>query len=303
MKIYRKRNIFYLVSIILLAAVVLSFAGKIKKLNKGSDSSEEVEACGVERWDVKVFTDAAASSINVIPVNATIDSLVHITTPFPDPDMERQPIEKQAYTIHCLLNQIKLESDGDYHLTVTDSLGNSMITEIPDPTCPSTTGSIYLGNIIQCRQFIDKYYTVTGSFQTVNRRMVITGVTFVDPPHGQTDAAPNNIELHSILNIEYEPVHTSGIAKSPEAGEGRQISIYPNPFHTETEFSLNLNGQLHQEGILKLFDLRGKEVRSITWPANEMSVVIPRGDLSNGIYLYRLTENGNEVGIGKIMAQ
>jgi len=300
LKIFRKRNLLYLIGILLLAAGVVSFAGNIIPISNSGESAYEVESCGVERWDVKVFTDTAASSINITPVNTTIDSLVHMTTPYPDPDMARQPIEKQVYTIHCTLEQIKLESDGDYHLTVSDDLGNTMITEIPDPTCPSTTSSIYLGNIIQCRQFIDKYYTVTGSFQNVNKKVVISGVTFVDPPHGQTDAAPNNIELHSILNIGYEPVHTSGIAANKV--ENRQISAFPNPFNTEIEFSLDFNGQPRQPGILKVFDSRGQVVRSINWPSNETVLSMTRGDLSAGIYFYQVNEGSNLVGTGKILA-
>jgi len=300
LKIYRKKNILYLIGILFFISFIFIFAGKIIPGINNEDSAYEIESCGVERWAVKVFNDADASSINITPINTTIDSLVHMKTPFPDPNMARQPIEKQVYTIHCLLNQIKLESDGDYHLTVSDSQGNSMITEIPDPTCPSTTSSIYFGNLIQCRQFIDKNYTVTGSFQNVNKRVIISGVAFVDPPHGQTDAAPNNIELHSILNIEFEPVHSSDIAESKIGA--MQISVFPNPFNTETEFNLDANGLLYHEGILKIFDLSGEEVRSIIWPMNAKRITLQRDDLPKGIYFYQLNESGNIVATGKIMA-
>jgi len=290
----------YFIGIMLLAAGVLGFAGNIIPIGNSGESAYEVESCGVERWAVKVFTDADASSINITPVNTTIDSLVHIKTPYPDPDMARQSCEKQVYTIHCLLNEVKLESDGDYHLTVTDSQGNSMITEIPDPTCPSTTSSIYLGNLIQCRAFIDKHYNVTGSFQTVNKRVVISGVTFVDPPHGQTDAAPNNIEIHSILNIDFEQAHNSAIAE--KSIEKREVSAFPNPFSSEVAFSLNFNGQPRQQGILKVFDLKGQVVRTINWAENESVLRMQRGDLAKGIYFYQFTEGDHATETGKIVA-
>ena len=300
MKIYRKRKILYLVGILLLTAGVLGFAEKIIPVGNDGEAPYEVEACGVERWSVKVFTDADASKINITPVKTTIDSLIHIKTPYPDPNMARQACEKQVYTIHCLLKEVKLESDGDYHLTVGDSQGNAMITEIADPTCSSTTSSIYLGNLIQCRQFIDKHYTVTGSFQTVNKRVVISGVTFVDPPHGQTDAAPNNIEIHSILNIDFEQAHNSGIAESN--AENRQISAFPNPFSTEVSFSMSFNGQPRETVILRVFDLKGQVVRTINWPVNESVLSIQRGDLPKGIYFYQFTEGDNVSDTGKIMA-
>ncbi len=300
LKKYKKRIILYLTGTLLLTAGIFIFGSKIIPGTNSTESEYEIESCGVERWSVKVFTDADASSINIIPVNTTVDSLVHMKTPFPDPNMARQPIEKQVYTIHCTLKQIKLESDGDYHLTVSDSQGNTMVTEIPDPTCPSTTSSIYLGNLIQCRQFIDKNYTVTGSFQNVYKRVVISGVAFIDPPHGQTDAAPNNVEIHSILNIDFEHAHTSAIAENEI--NNRQISAFPNPFNTAIEFNLNVNGLVHEEGVLKIFDLNGRELRSINWPANETSLMMPRGDLQKGIYYYQLKEEGIIVGTGKIMA-
>jgi len=298
-----KRKFIYLSITILSVGTIVGFKDKaVNLLNGISESPYEIESCGVERWSVKVLSDADASSVNLVPVNTTVKDLIHISTPFPDPNMPRQACEKQIYIVHCTVAEIKLESDGDYHLLMQDSAGNTMIGEIPDPTCPSTTSSLYLGDITRCRKFIDSHYNVGTSFQSVNKRFVITGVSFVDPPHGQSDAAPNNLEIHSILDIEFEPVHTSGIAEVIDRKQN--LNVFPNPFSEDAEFRLDVASSLkHKNSILKIFDLSGKEMKSIAWPENEMNIVFHRDNLPRGIYLYRLMEGNDIVSTGKIMAE
>jgi hypothetical protein len=290
---------------VLVTGLIVSFsANNTTIVNLDPDAPYEVEACGVERWSVKVLTDADASSVNISPVNTTLYNLIHLTTPSPSTTMPRQPVEKQMYTIHCTVSKIKLESDGDYHLLLTDSAGNTMIGEIPDPTCAATVSSLYIGDIKRCRQFIDAHYSVGTSFSGVNAKMVITGVAFVDPPHGQTDAAPNNLELHSILDIQYEPVnhHTSGFAESNS--DGRNFTVYPNPLHDHATFRLDLGGGLLAgDAIINIFDYRGNVVKSMSWPKSEMQVVVTRDNLANGIYFYQVAGQGHMIATGKLLVE
>src|SRR5207244_927391 len=48
-------------------------------------------------------------------------------------------------------------------------------------------------------------YTATGTFQTANVPVQLTGVGMFDFLHGQTGVAPNGIELHPIINIIFNP--------------------------------------------------------------------------------------------------
>ena len=44
---------------------------------------------------------------------------------------------------------------------------------------------------------------MTNVFQTANVPVQVTGVGFFDILHGQTGVAPNGIELHSVLDVQF----------------------------------------------------------------------------------------------------
>src|SRR5205085_11521255 len=56
--------------------------------------------------------------------------------------------------------------------------------------------------------------TATTSFQTANIPVQIKGVGMFDFPHGQTGAASNQIELHPILDIIFNPSTTPAFSLS-----------------------------------------------------------------------------------------
>lgn len=56
------------------------------------------------------------------------------------------------------------------------------------------------------RQAIEsKLGTVSSKAQKLRRVVTVTGVGFFDPIHGQTGVAPNGIELHPLLSIDFHP--------------------------------------------------------------------------------------------------
>jgi hypothetical protein len=76
-----------------------------------------------------------------------------------------------------------------------------MIVESPNPRCAD--GSFFLQAIAQTRQAIDqKFGPIRGRFQP-NIPVTVTGVAFFDPLHGQEGVAPNGIELHPLLAIQF----------------------------------------------------------------------------------------------------
>lgn len=161
-------------------------------------------SCGVERWSVKTGTDADAGKISLqSTTSTTIASLVAIPAPSNLPDNNRvSPTETTVYQVRATLKEFKLEADSDYHLVLTDSSGNTMIAEIPDPACVGA-GSPLLTSIEKARSEFDAKYTATGTFHTVNVPVTVTGVGFFDFLHGQTGVAPNGIELHAVLDIQF----------------------------------------------------------------------------------------------------
>jgi len=176
--------------------------------------------CGVERWSVKTGTDADAGMVNLnAPMNTTIANMRAFPTPNPIPANNRvSPAETTLWVINATLTVFKLESDSDYHLVIQDASGNTMITEIPAPSCVGS-GSPFLSGITNARSEFDARFTATTSFQTANIPVQITGVGMFDFPHGQTGAAPNQIELHPVLNVIFNPSTTPdfSMAASPAA--------------------------------------------------------------------------------------
>jgi uncharacterized membrane protein len=166
--------------------------------------------CGVERESVKTGTDPDAPSVNLgSTTNTTIASMRAFTTPNPIPPNNRVgPAETTVWVINATLTLFKLESDSDYHLVIQDAAGNTMITEIPAPSCVGSS-SPFLADITSARAAFDAKFTATTSFQTANIPVQITGVGMFDFPHGQTGAAPNQIELHPVLNIVFNPGQNS----------------------------------------------------------------------------------------------
>jgi hypothetical protein len=101
-----------------------------------------------------------------------------------------------------MLTEYKLESDSDYHLILSDGSGNTMISEIASPACVESS-SVLLSSIQNARSEFDARYTPTSSFQTANVPVIVTGVGFFDFVHSQTGVAPNGIELHAVLDIQF----------------------------------------------------------------------------------------------------
>ena len=163
-------------------------------------------SCGVERWSVKTGTDPDVGLVNLNnPVIQTISYLRSLTAPATPPANARvQPTETTMFVVDATLIEYKLENDSDYHLIIKDAQGNTMIAEIPDPACV-TASSPFASYIQSARQQFDSKYNVTTSFQTTSIPVQLTGIGFFDFQHGQTGVAPNAIELHTVLDVQFNP--------------------------------------------------------------------------------------------------
>src|ERR1700682_944344 len=162
--------------------------------------------CGVERWPVKTGTDADVALVNLSSTTSTtIANLVALTAPSTLPQNNRvQPTETTVFVINATATLYKLETDSDYHVVIQDASGNTMIVEIPSPSCVGT-GSPFAASISTARSEFNARFTPTTSFQTANIPVQVKGVGFFDFLHGQTGVAPNGIELHPVLDIIFNP--------------------------------------------------------------------------------------------------
>jgi hypothetical protein len=183
--------------------------------------------CGKERWSVKTGTDPDAASVDLgSPQNATIAQLVALNPPKPIPANNRfGPTENTVFVVNATLTDYKMEGgahgDSDYHLVLQDDQGNTMVAEIPSPGCVAD-GSPFAAQIANARAAFDGQLTATNSFQSANIPVQVTGVGFVDFPHGQHGAAPNVIELHPVLDIVFN--------RSPQTPDF-SIAVSPSPLN------------------------------------------------------------------------
>src|SRR5439155_6844209 len=138
------------------------------------------------------------------PVDTTIEALVAAPRPVVlSPVARADPVEMTVYRVEARLLWLFTESDGDYHLVLASTRDTTitMIAEVPDPGCAGACASGFASVYAQVRQKLLDYLN---SPQSVARPLVrITGVGFFDYIHGQRGVAPNRIELHPVLAVEF----------------------------------------------------------------------------------------------------
>jgi hypothetical protein len=197
--------------------------------------------CGVERWLVKVGTDADAGLINLAnPVRTTISQLTGLTAP-PDPpgppDNNRiQPTETTVFVLNATMNVYKKEDDVDYHIVLQDQAvpPHTLIAEIPSPACvlaSTPTGRVLVNGVLSqgianARTKFDARLTAQTFFQTANLPVQVKGVAFFDFIHGQTGVAPNGIELHPLLDIIFTSTTATTLTSSLSSSKyGQPVTI------------------------------------------------------------------------------
>ncbi len=155
-------------------------------------------SCGSERWNIKTGTDSQASQLGLVPSANTIAALVALPAAGGGTNRE-SPTETTLWELkNVTLTQLKLETDRDYHLVLSDGT-KTLIAEVPYSAC--ATGSAWACFMSRTRSEIDAKYTVTASPQYPAAVVTVRGIGFFDFLHGQNGVAPNAIELHPILQI------------------------------------------------------------------------------------------------------
>ena len=165
--------------------IIVSAQGKPDKAPDNEDGTKSVLCGGVERWVVKVLADAGAAQVNYTPKLTTIDSLIHIPTT-PDQNAQRMAgIEFQSYVFTCNITIKKNEDDDDYHLVIKSG-SETKIGEVPDPACASVAISAHVNEFMAARNWVNQHIGTNAVPNVTIAPVDITGVSFVDPPHGQT---------------------------------------------------------------------------------------------------------------------
>ena len=168
-------------------------------------------ACGIERWSVKTIADTEAPRIKG-PLQTTVATLRALPAPAnPDtrPRSRFSPVELTLFALTVQLDAVKIESDGDYHLVISDPNRpkQRMIAEIPASYC--VANARVAAAFHAARHAIRTLAHVTprtASFTWLDRRsrpvlLVLHGVGFFDRLHDQLGVAPNGIELHPVIGV------------------------------------------------------------------------------------------------------
>ena len=198
-----------------------------------SSTPLQAQCGGTERWAVKVGTDPKAGTIDLTTrTPISLQDLINLPEPQRPPrndNRTRLDEETHVYVIRARLAQFKFETnDNDFHLVITDDTlnfspggpgttpsGHSFVAEIPDANCiagaqGTSTQSAFIAGIQNARGELQAQFqniNTSGKFNDASGIPVqIVGIGFFDRPHNQTGRAPNNIEIHPILDIISTPL-------------------------------------------------------------------------------------------------
>lgn len=112
-----------------------------------------------------------------------------------------------------------------------------------------------------------------------------------------------NMTFRSIIWSDYS--HIPSMVTSVQSAFAEQqsvVSIYPNPFNKTATIKINENFKNKSLEFI-MCNLLGSEVQRQQFTTTEKEYVIGRGNLSEGMYLYKLTGNNEIIGTGKLIIQ
>lgn len=280
----------------------------------------QAQCGGTERWAVKVGTDSGASNVDLTnQVSINLTDLIGLPEPHRPPagdNNTRLSAEMHVYVVRGHLVKFKFETDSDYHMVISDDTlaftdshagrppGHSFIAEIPDPNCiagahgnPSAQ-SLFINGIRNARGELEAQFPnidTSGTFNDAGGIPVqIVGIGFFDFPHGQVGRASNNIEIHPVLDIAFNPSQGGSFTLSASPA---QLSI-PQGGSASTAITTSAAGGLNAAITLSVAGTppNGNATfnpSSIPAPGSGSSTLSVSADPSTPTGNYSLTVSGN----------
>jgi hypothetical protein len=183
---------------------------KISDVQGQVNEIRQVVKPGLARWPVKTGQDEDVARVSATPVVTTVEDLGKLARPMdpfavvPELQSHRAPdAELTVYTVEGTIVSGILEVDGDFELTLQGKTGATMRVEAPNPAPEFIGNSRWVKEIATVRKQLDEKLKPQRRLTRTSVRARITGVGFFDQMHGQTGLAPNGIELHPILRVEF----------------------------------------------------------------------------------------------------
>jgi hypothetical protein len=164
--------------------------------------------CGTYRWDYKILVDPTGwPLLNKKAKSKTIHTLINLDRPG-KLGKQRTPYETWKVTITAWVVMLGEEDDRDFHLVLTnDNRTDSLIAEIPDPTCDKLQHFPALRDKYEkARTFVEENMKEpTSQIKELDEpvKVKVTGFLFFDKiAHGKGHAK-NGIEIHPITAIKF----------------------------------------------------------------------------------------------------
>lgn len=144
------------------------------------------------------------------------------------------------------------------------------------------------------------------------KRFALTGDTWADYliegiGHSRGLFEPINLPLE--CGFELLCYSLNDVAYYPEPGEGcmltvdisekvnsNAISVYPNPFNERTTISFS---NVMRMPVVKVYNLQGQQIQVKTSVFTDR-IVIERGSLNSGLYIFELTDDSKTIATGKL---
>jgi hypothetical protein len=205
-----------------LVTLLIALAAATAAATAHSRSSSASKLCGgEERWKIKTLSDSRAGGVRFdAPQRESIHYLITRADPHVTADTLRDAdgshVETTVYhLVGARLVDARIEEDGDIHLVIRSKYASDrMIVELPNVACKGARVSLRKADLGQARADfatqcgLDAWETRTdrASPQPLLGKASIVGVGFFDLKHPtpQSGVAPNNIELHPLLQFSAE---------------------------------------------------------------------------------------------------
>ena len=145
-------------------------------------------------------------------------------------------------------------------------------------------------------------FTVAGIPQTSGNINGASAVAKLGKPIDVIMSLDGNLLISDWVNRVIRKVElpvVASVKSKPHQEMGIQVS--PNPFSAFTTIKVNGNKAKEKINFL-MYDLTGKEIE-VKCSISTQQIVIERGDLPNGIYFYKISQNNNIIGTGKLIVE
>lgn len=182
----------------LIGVIVMIGILTISACSKGKNNPKSCNGDSTRR-DVKILVDSENNSIDTASIFINVSELGALEVPEVDKEDGRQEVEKHIYTITAKVHKLSKHRDGDWKVKLTDDQENYVNCEAPNMGCEYILDSPHFNQMKVAREWIEQHQD-----ELEGKTVTVTGVGFIDIDHKYPrNAAPNEMELHPILKIEY----------------------------------------------------------------------------------------------------